>query len=295
MFTFRAMNTDVAVDTDAEASALQVARTFADAERRFSRFNPDSELSQLNHARQPVIVSEPLFSALERARDYFKMTSGLFDPAVGGVLTGLGYDRSFSPGTLDRRGAAPHEPAGSFREVGLARSTRTVDRPSHVQLDLGGMIKGATVDAAARHLGDTGAIDAGGDALLLEPVAGNPWLVDIEDPRDPERTLATAAVSGGAVATSSPNRRRWRVGNATAHHLIDPRTHASSTCDLLQATVFAPYAELADVLAKTAFLLGSREGVRFVLDRGATGAVLVRQDGELVVAGSIEVREAVRA
>jgi thiamine biosynthesis lipoprotein len=227
-----------------------------------------------------------------RARWYFDLTLGLFDPAVGGVLAAFGYDRSFAPGALDRAAATLPGRAGSFLDIGLDPSRRSVDRPCHVQIDLGGMIKGATVDAAARHLDGRGAIDAGGDAILLglEPTRGE-WLVDIEDPRNAEQVLLTVAVSGGALATSAPNRRTWKVGGRAAHHLIDPRTLAPSASDLLQATVFAPRAELADVLAKTAFLLGSREGKRFVANHGATGAVLVGRDGEVLVSGQVRVRE----
>ncbi len=296
MFTFRAMNTDVTVSTDDEETATRVVATFADAERRFSRFRRDSELAQLNRACGPSTVSEPLFAALVRARRYFDLTHGLFDPAVGGVLAAFGYDRSFAPGALDRTAPTRTERAGSFLDIGLDPSTLSVDRPHHVQIDLGGMIKGATVDAAARHLGGRGAIDAGGDAILLgrEPTRGE-WLVDIEDPRNAEQVLLTVAVSGGAVATSAPNRRTWAIGDRAAHHLIDPRTHAPSASGLLQATVFSPRAELADVLAKTAFLLGSREGGRFVASRGATGAVLVGRDGEVIVSGQVRVREIGRA
>ena len=180
MFAFRAMNTDVAVTAsgDEAAIAVEVADTFARAERRFSRFRDDSELSRLNRASGRVAVSAELFDALERARGYLLLTDGLFDPGIGGLLTALGYDRSFASGALDREGAAPLPATGSFRDVELDAATRSVQRPGHVQLDLGGMIKGATVDAAAGHLRGSGAIDAGGDAFMV-----GEWLVDVEVPK----------------------------------------------------------------------------------------------------------------
>jgi thiamine biosynthesis lipoprotein len=220
------------------------------------------------------------------------MTDGLFDPAVGGVLSAMGYDRSFAPGALDS--ARPSRPprAARFLDVVLEERTRTVVRPCHVLIDLGGMAKGHTVDRAALHLAEAGAIDAGGDAALrgFAP-SGGAWLVEIEDPQEPSRTIATLAVSNAAVATSAPNRRWWRLGASIAHHLIDPRTGTPSTSDLLQATVTAPSAELADVLAKTAFLLGAREGRRFLEGRPGVGGVLVCASGEPVFAGVLDVRE----
>lgn len=295
MFTFRAMNTDVTVTAlaaDEEAIAAQIAARFWRAVRRFSRFRDDSELSALNRARGSFVVSEELFGVLVRARAYVEMTDGLFDPGVGGALVALGYDRSFAPGTLDREKPGHAPQTGRFLDVVLHPQTREVERPEHLQIDLGGMVKGATVDASAQHLRGAGAIDAGGDAVLRgRSPTGEPWLVEVEDPMDASRTIATLAVSEGAVATSAANRRRWRVGDTVAHHLIDPRTQAAAATDLVQATVIAPRAELADVLAKTAFLLGAREGRRFLERQPHAGGVLVRRDGSPLFIGDVDVRE----
>ncbi len=298
MFTFRAMNTDVQViaDTDEEATAAEVAAAFAAAESRYSRFREDSELSALNRAEGPFVASPQLFKLLERARAHVEKTDGLFDPGIGATLRALGYDRSFSPGALDRERASVPPRSGQFLDVVLEHDTRTVWRPRHVEIDLGGMAKGNTVDLAALHLRGSGAIDAGGDAVVRgSGSTGDAWLVDIEDPADPSRTLATIAVSDAAVATSADNRRRWRVGHGSAHHLIDPRTQSPSTSDLLQATVVADTAELADVLATTAFLLGSRDGRRFLERQPDTGGVLVQKSGRCLFVGDLDIREAAHA
>lgn len=288
MFTFRAMNTDVTVmlpvREDGRELADAVAHTFAAAERRFSRFADDSELAVLNRARDCMVVSAPLFDALTRARAYVLLTDGCFDPAVGGALAAHGYDRSFAPGALDRdRVSGPIRPA-RFLEVQLHPDTRSVLRPAHVQIDLGGMIKGATVDAAAALLPTPSVVNAGGDAMMR----GRDWPLDVEDPDDAHRTLVTLVVSDRAVATSAANRRRWRVAGGMAHHLIDPRTQAPASTDLVQVTVLARTAELADVLAKAAFVLGA-DAARRLLDRQPdVSAVLVRRAGPPLFVGEHE-------
>lgn len=298
MFAFRAMNTDVQViaAVDEAATAAAVASTFAEAEDRLSRFRADSELAALNRAAGPFVASPVLFALLVRARAYVERTDGVFDPAIGAAMYALGYDRSFAPGALDRDDAAPPPPRGRFLDVTLDAATRTVWRPAHVQLDLGGLAKGATVDRAALHLRGGGAIDAGGDAVLRGAgPTGDGWLVDVEDPADPARTVATLAVTNAAVATSAPNRRRWRVGDRVAHHLIDPRTQDAAASDLAQVTVVAPTAEEADVLAKTAFVLGARAGRRFLARQPGVGGVLVRRDGGVRWVGALDVREVAHA
>jgi thiamine biosynthesis lipoprotein len=288
MRTFRAMNTDVSVIAacDEASVADAVERTFADAERRFSRFRADSELAQVNRASGPLVVSPAMFDALTAARRYVEMTDGIFDPAIGGALVALGYDRSFAPGALDRDDDAALPEASRFVDIVLDPCRREVTRPPGVQLDLGGIIKGRTVDEAAALLTGHGAIDAGGDAAMR---GGDGWLVEVEDPRDATRTIATARVRDGAVATSAANYRRWRVARAVHHHLVDPRTRRSAETDLLQATVFAPTAELADVLAKTVFVLGANAGRAFVERRSEIGAVLVPATGAPIVCGAVEV------
>lgn len=295
MFTFRAMNTDVQVFAEGPSAAglaERVAALFWRAELRFSRFLAESELSWLNRQRGPVAVSDELFAMLARARSYLEQTGGIFDPGVGASLSACGYDRSFSAGTLDRERALPKPARGSLREVELDAEHNLVTRPDHVHIDLGGIVKGATVDAAARLLPGAGAIDAGGDAVLRGlDVTGEPWQVEVEDPADPSRAVATLSVSQRAVATSAPNRRRWRVGAEDAHHLIDPRTHASATSDLAQATVLAPTAEQAEVYAKTAYLLGAREGRAFLERHPGVGALLVPRVGGPWVVGDIDIVE----
>lgn len=296
--SFRAMSTVVTVVAPSlEPAAEQVVadavcRDFAAAERRFSRFRGDSEIAALNRAEGPARVSAALFAALQRARGYHALSDGLFDPCVGGALAALGYDRSFAPGALDREAASPPPPAATMAEVELDARSLTVTLPRGARLDLGGMIKGFTADRASRRLPATGAVDAGGDAVVRGAGPdGEGWLVDVEDPRDPRAVLLTLRARDRAVATSAPNRRRWRVGGREQHHLVDPRTGRPATTDLLQVTALAPAAELAEVIAKAAFFLGARAARRFVERVPGAGAVLVRGDGGVSIAGDVEVVE----
>lgn len=298
LWTFRAMGTDVhlaapTLAPDAQSLlAERVADVFEANEQRFSRFREDSELSLLNRTRGPCVVSPELFDLLWAAQRHVEATDGVFDPAIGAPLIALGYDAPFAPGALDRR-ALPEPPRrASLREVALDPATRTVDRPPHVVVDLGGIAKGRTVDQAARLLPAIGALDAGGDAALRGAGPDREgWLVDVESPRDAAHTLLTLRVRDRAVATSAPNRRHWRAGGEHVHHLVDPRTGRSARSDLAQVTIVADTTERADVLAKTTFLLGRSAG-RAALERMPhVGAVLVRGDGCVERVGDVDVAD----
>ncbi|MFO0695411.1 MAG: FAD:protein FMN transferase [Polyangiales bacterium] len=299
MHVFHAMGTEVSVvlpdATEAREAELAhaVASLFAENERRFSRFDPESELSRLNRTSSPLVVSASLFAMLLRARTHAERTSGLFDPGIGAALVAAGYDRSFAPGALDRAEAMSSSRRASILELELDPETRTVRRPSHVRLDLGGLVKGVTVDAASALLPADAAIDAGGDAILRgNGDADGGWLVDVEDPADAEESLLTLRLRDRAVATSAPNRRRWRRGDGEAHHLVDPRTGLPAQTDLAQVTIVAETTERAEVFCKAAFLLGEHGARTLVEESEDLGAVLVRRDGTWLALGALEVIDA---
>lgn len=298
MFSFRAMGTDVVVaapaldPTEEERLALEVARLFEAEEGRFSRFRDDSELSRVHRMSGDVKVSGELLAALRRARSYVELTDGIFDPSIGAALLACGYDRSFAPGALDREIGATSVPAAHFDELQIDEATATISLPPGLRLDLGGMIKGHTCDRAAALLPSIGFVDAGGDAVMRGAgPEGDGWIIEIEDPRDATGVLVSLRVRDCAVATSAPNRRRWMIGGVVAHHLIDPRTRRPAISDVEQATVLAPSAELAEVLAKTALVVGGPEA-RGVLERSGTCGVLVRRGGAFELVGNVEVVDA---
>ena len=180
-----------------------------------------------------------------------------------------------------------------FEAIGVDHVERSVTLPLGATLDFGGFIKGWTVDQAARLLPPNVAIDAGGDALLRGAGPdGCGWIVDVEDPTDPDRAVLTLRVRDRAVATSAPNRRRWRTEHGEMHHLIDPRTGRPSDSDLAQVTVLGDTVEEAEVLAKAAFLFGFDEGRRFLRRQAGIAAVLVRPDGRVDIVGELEMDRA---
>ncbi|MFO0555610.1 MAG: FAD:protein FMN transferase, partial [Polyangiaceae bacterium] len=174
MGTFRAMGTEVTVRAACEIQSVEQYLTevaterFVAAEQRFSRFLPESELSRLNRAGAATGVSEALFAALVRAERWSVETNGLFDATLGRELCRLGYDRPFSFGLLDQ--SDPVAPPNQGDSAVTRRARLTLDRAQRgvvlgpgVELDLGGMIKGATVDEALRGIPLSAAVDAGGD------------------------------------------------------------------------------------------------------------------------------------
>ncbi|MCX7851702.1 MAG: FAD:protein FMN transferase [Caldilineales bacterium] len=303
--TFRAMNCAMAawVATPDRVAAIagleRVRELMAEVEARLSRFRPDSELAYVNaHAGQPVRVSPLFWEVLVEALTAAEMSEGLYDPTLLDALEMAGYTVSFehlSVGTRSGRNPMvrplwPRRSRQPWRQIELNPIARTVTLPPHTRLDLGGIAKGWAAERAAQHLAALGPclVDAGGDlaARGTPPPAvaapGQPgWPIGIADPFHPDRDRALLLLHRGGVATSGVDHRHWYHRGIRQHHLIDPRTGRPAVTDVLTATVIAPTATQADVLASIVVILGARAGLRRLLATSKVEGLLIRKDGRI--------------
>ena len=295
LLEFRAMNTSVIMALDSESGTdegLRQTQAFIEnSERRFSRFLPDSEISQLNAAAGHwAEVSSDLLDMLVLSKAYHAETAGLFDPSILPDLKRAGYDvsmdevrrRADTGSTIAVRSERP-----TLTSMEIDATGSRVKIPEGMEIDLGGIAKGWIVQGAATLLksyGTAAAVNAGGDMYFAGlPEDGERWQVEIEDPRDAHKTVAKLHVGEGAVVTSSISKRTWSRGGQNPHHIIDPRTGEPALAEWLSVTVVAPQADLAEAYAK-AFLIGGREeATRLMLQRPRIAVVCIDAEGQITV------------
>jgi thiamine biosynthesis lipoprotein len=284
---FRAMNSDIELFCTGEDSSQRLERVQAwllDFEARFSRFRQSSELSRLNQsAGRPFRASPALFQLVEISLTFAGRSGGLFDPTVLTNLEDAGYDRSFELIEPPRQAAMSRACSGAWRAISLDPVRRLITLPRRVRIDLGGCAKGWAVDQMAALLGQPSLVNGGGDVFASgRPPDAPYWLVGVEDPFEPSRDLAVLAAEDRGIATSSVLRRRWRSGDAWAHHLIDPRTGCPLQAGAVQVTAVAASCLLADFHAKVALLLGAEAGLEYLNHEAGVEGLLVRDDGSRV-------------
>lgn len=282
--------TDVSENEFGEVVA-KVWERFDEIEQRFSRFRADSELTLANqNAGKPTEVSPEFAALLDRALELAKISQGVFDPTVLGLMVASGYDRDFAQvgtgQTKDNELAA----AGCWPEVQLDTERGLLTLPAGVGLDLGGIAKGYAVDAGkeilAKHFQNF-LLNAGGDICLAgKNLEGAAWRVGVEDPQGGE-LLARLALSDKAVATSGAYKRHWQVGDKTAHHIMNPQSGSPAKSDLTSVTVIAERAEQSDSLATTIFILGVKDGLQLAKELGVE-CLLVHTSGKLLGTPGIE-------
>lgn len=246
--------------------------------RRLTRFSPTSDLSRLNAdpVRTPVALRPTLAAVLAHAGEMAEASEGTVDVTL--------LDARI---TAETEAGVPLDRRAVWRLAGDGYRRELV-RDGHVRFDLDGVAKGWIADRALRLLDTYPAalVDADGDiAVRAERSSG--WSVAVEHPFD-DVELARLRVPHArlgqcfGVATSGTSVHRWHTPSGETHHLIDPRTGSPARTDVAQATVVARSTGLAEALAKTAVIRGSRDGLQLLDRAGAWAALLLREDGALL-------------
>jgi len=229
--TFCAMRTDFEfVLCGGRASRLAVAAEEAraeieTAERELSAFSLGSMLSRINReaGRRPVKAPGRLIELLQLCREVHRQSGGAFDPSVAPLMSAWGF-----------RGAPAEDIAASLPAVGLdgleldpvAGTVRF--RRAGMELDLGGVGKGAALDRAAealRELGVERALLHGGASTFLAvgaPPGQAAWRVGVRDPGHPERSLASIELRDRALSVSGQHGRTILAGGERRGHVLDP-------------------------------------------------------------------------
>ena len=295
---FRAMNSHLLLGAEGEAEQVEAGfkavRAFiAASEARFTRFSEDSELSQLNRtAGGWFIASNDLFEVVQLARRLMDQTCGLFDPSIMGALQRAGYDRSIDEiraAGARASAAAPEswatERPQAFTGVTFKPEWHAIHLPAGTQIDLGGIAKGWIAEQAAIILGryaSACAVSAGGDLFVYGlPQGDGFWPIALEDPRDPDKTVAVLQVRDGGLATSSITLRRWVQDGRERHHIIDPRTGEPAVTDWLSVTVVAPHTATAEAFAKAILIAGTAQAQALADRVAGIEFIGIKQDGSL--------------
>jgi thiamine biosynthesis lipoprotein len=247
------------------AEALSWLETF---EKKYSRFNPKSEVSQINAAAgiEWVKVDHHMEHILDLINDLHRMSEGILDP------TTLPLMKVWDWKTVHTEIPNKEVVDAALMLTGWKKVQR---KPGAIFLphkgmgiDFGGFGKEFAVDHLIRIAHQNGIadvlVDLGQDLFALGGNGLHPfWHVGIQDGRHKDKYLGGLAVSGFAVSSSGDYERRFEHDGVRYGHIIDPRTGWPVSNGMCSVTALAPSCLQAGVLSTTVFVLGREKGIAF--------------------------------
>lgn len=272
--SFKALGTDITLalvltSNEERESAAKISeelhRFYAGKEAIFSRFNPKSELSELNrNLNQFQKASSDIGNVSASSLYFYKKTGGYFDPRILEILENIGYDKNFKDLNFSTNKTNKNS---RIAAVSLEEDLKIEENRIFLKerVDFSGIAKGYITDQAALFLKSKGwrnfLLDSGGDMFASgSDQFDEKWKISIEGIAE---EIFSFDIQNQAVATSGVTRRKWEKNGERYHHLINPMNPCAFQFDLKSVTVLAETTEEADALAKALFLMGKKDGIEF--------------------------------
>lgn len=255
-------------------------------ESKYSRYLTGSVVSQISAQAGLgwVECDDETSALLDYADTLFEKSEGLFDITSGVLRRAWNF----------RQPALPT--ADTLRQLCSLIDWRDVQRDGRrvrlskpgMELDFGGFGKEYAADRAAQVLMAQGVhngyVNLAGDIRVIGPHAqGKPWLIGIQDPRHPEKLVASIPLTHGALATSGDYERYFELDGHRYCHILNPR-NGQPVSHWRSVSVLAP-STIAAGSYSTIAMLKQAQGKAFLEDSGVTYlaidhlGVMHRKDG----------------
>ena len=233
----------------------------------------------------PVEVDRRIIDLLLDCRSYYEMTNGRVNVAMGSVLQ-LWHvarndsirlpDKAYLPEQAALEEAAKHTDFSAVI-IDEAASTVYLADPA-MRLDVGAIAKGWSAEYVADRVPEGLLLSVGGNVRATGPKdeKGSPWVVGVQDPKDPSAHVHTLYLTEGSLVTSGDYQRTYAVDGVAYHHIIDPDTLYPSAY-WSSVTIVCEDSGLADALSTALFLLDQQSGQRLLEQSGAEALWIDRE------------------
>ena len=272
-------------DAAAEAGFAEIARL----EGLLSSYSPTSDVTRISTAGGgggPVRVAPEVVEVVSKALEIAELSGGAFDPTIGALAGVWGWS--------GESGKVPSEeelarllPLVDYTRIRVDEDASTVELTGPGRaLNLGGVAKGYIVARAIEKLkagGVTrGIVRAGGDLTVFQTAKRpRPFKIGIRHPREAEKLLGEALVTGGAVTTSGDYERFFIKDGVRYHHILDPATGMPARGSR-SVTIVAEDPTRADALSTAVFVMGPEAGMALIERLDGVEGVIVDAKGRVL-------------
>jgi thiamine biosynthesis lipoprotein len=283
---------------DFRQAVRHLDRRLQQMHRDWHAWKGEGELMRLNRAfaqGEGFILSAQMADLLRQGQDYFRLSDGLFNPAIGRLVALWGFHNDELPSGQppdSRQIQALVAAAPGMDDLHLKGSRISSDK-RRVQLDLGAYAKGYALNLALDQLRAEGLanviVNAGGDLCVAGRHGERPWRIGVRHPQG-RGVIAALELQDGECVMTSGNYERYREFEGIRYgHIIDPRS-GYPVDHVASATVISRQGGLADAAATALSVAGPGEWQRIAAQMAVDRVMLVDESGRVYLSPAMQRR-----
>lgn len=285
----------------------------------------NSEVYALNESGS-LFVEENLKILLERGKELFQETGGLYDDTIYPLMKLWGFPTGnyHVPSEAEIQKLLPLidgsriqisdaqkslesdnitgsdwkgdiQPTVSEETKGTGSNGTQITLGEGQQVDLGGLAKGYTGQKLKEIFQEyevpSALVSLGGNVQAVgKKPDGSLWKIGIRNPESGEQDyIGVLSVEDEAVVTSGGYERYFTENNEKYIHILDPRTGYPASGDLLSVTIVSEDGTLADGLSTALYIMGYEKACSFWREHQEEfGMILITSDSELHVSEDLK-------
>jgi FAD:protein FMN transferase len=244
-------------------------------EQIFSRFLPDSELNRfLATQSSECPISPELEFVLLHALEWQRRSGGAFH--LGADVLSQIWQTAQTPPTSAELSPTLKALEQPLLELGIGYAVRRSSLPISLNAIAKGYIADCAAQSALRHATEV-LVNLGGDLVHR---GSKPITASIANPyskADNAPPLERIQIRNQGLATSGHTHRGFWFGQEGFSHLLDPRT-GQPVKHVISASVIAPNAMTADVLATVCSVLAPQQSLELLQDQPQIGLCIVTKN-----------------
>ncbi|MFA5299192.1 MAG: FAD:protein FMN transferase [Lutibacter sp.] len=270
-------------------------------EKTFSRFLPDSELSQLNEKKE-MVVSPIFMEVFLKAQELFLETNGVFNPLV--QIERFGYDKNFDEIkniNFEEKVKDGETLSGNydidFSKIVVDRNLSKIILSAGQKLDFGGFLKGYLAEKIAKKIKlDYEKFDSEKIKGVIVNIGGDihtqgfdandqEFIFSIYNPITKQDDIQTKLYNS-SLATSGTYKRFWQSSEKTIHHILDETGTKNPVSNVISASVINSDGSRADAYAKVFLSLGHEKALKMLSDENPENDkiqfIIIKNNGEII-------------
>ncbi len=203
-------------DSIAESVVVEVKRL----EKKYNYYNRDSYLSLIN-ARKEFKLDQESKSLLTRAKQYYKLTDGIFDITVATIKDLYKSESSLDELNEKKAKLLPFVGCEHFE----IKKDKIIFDNEFTKIDLGGFVKEYAVDRSANIIKKakikSALINYGGDIYAIgKKPDGNRFRVGVKNPDNTTEHWEYVEIENQALTTSASYERSYTIEDEKLSHII---------------------------------------------------------------------------